>query len=446
MARMSDTEGLMWTLEKDPSLRSDFLNVTLLDAAPDPDRLRAKVELAVERLPRLRQRVVTSPLRLAPPEWVDDTRFDLDYHVRRVAVAPPGDLAQLLDVAADVLMSPFDRARPLWEFTIVEGLPEGRAALLQKLHHTIIDGVGGLKLSLELLDFEREPAATATPEGWTPAERSTGPVDVLVRTAVEATRRNAVLAARLARQPLRLAGAARSIREQVFVTGGPLSPLMRDRSLSRRLAVHTISLDDAKAVGKDTGATVNDVFVTGVTAALGAYHRAMGSPAAELRMAMPVNLRGQGGDDSETGNQFAPVRVVVPAEPTDPRALLPTIAERLADVRAEPALGLSGSLAGILGLLPTALLVPISRAQVRTVDFATSNLRGSPVPLYLAGSRIEANHPMGPLTGAALNVTTLSYAGQMDLGVNLDPAAITDPKRFEACLVESFATLLGTDR
>ena len=147
----------MWAAEKDPSLRSDFLNLTLLDRVPDGGRLRAKVEQALATLPRLTERVVSPPLRIAPPEWRADPTLDLDYHLRRVALPDSGSMRNLLDVAATLSSTPLDRSRPLWEFTLIEGLEDGRAALLQRVHHTVTDGVGGLKLSLSLVDFERDP-------------------------------------------------------------------------------------------------------------------------------------------------------------------------------------------------------------------------------------------------------------------------------------------------
>src|SRR5947208_7428906 len=151
--RMSDTEALMWTIEKDPGLRSSFLQLTLLDRAPDFERFRRRMERAVRVLPRLAQRVVPPPARFAPPEWADDPSFDLDFHVRRLALPPPGTERQLLDLAALVYEDAFDRARPLLQLTIVEGLEGGRAALLAKMHHTITDGVGGVRLSMPFLDL-----------------------------------------------------------------------------------------------------------------------------------------------------------------------------------------------------------------------------------------------------------------------------------------------------
>ena len=154
--RMTEAEALMWTVEKDPALRSSFLQVTLLDRAPDFEKFRSRMGRAVKVLPRLRQRVVPPPARFAPPEWADDPSFDLDFHVRHLAVPAPGSHRQLLDLAAVLYEDAFDRARPLWNLTIVEGLEDGGAALLVKMHHTITDGVGGVRLSMEFLDLSRD--------------------------------------------------------------------------------------------------------------------------------------------------------------------------------------------------------------------------------------------------------------------------------------------------
>ena len=153
---MSDAEGLMWRLEKDPYLSSTFANVTILDRKPNFDLLRRRMDRTAMRIPRLRQRVQTSPGNVSAPVWVDDPDFDLDHHVRRIALPKPGTDRQLLDLATLITADPFDRTRPLWQFVIVEGLKGGRAALIEKLHHTITDGEGGVQLSLEFLDFERD--------------------------------------------------------------------------------------------------------------------------------------------------------------------------------------------------------------------------------------------------------------------------------------------------
>ena len=156
---MSDTEALMWALESDPVLRSAFSNLTLLDRPVDFERFRARMASTATALTRLRQRVAEQVGGLAAPNWVEDALFDIDFHVRRVAVPPPGTERQVLDLAAVLSSDPFDRARPLWQFTLVEGLEGGRGAMIQKLHHAITDGEGGVRLSSHFVDLERDAAA-----------------------------------------------------------------------------------------------------------------------------------------------------------------------------------------------------------------------------------------------------------------------------------------------
>jgi diacylglycerol O-acyltransferase / wax synthase len=153
--RMSDHEALMWALEDDPVLRSSFANVTITDRPLDVAKLRARMAGTVERIRRLQQRVVEPP-GFTAPRWADDPHFDLDFHIRHVSLPAPGTDRQLLDLAAVVSTDPFDRARPLWQFYVVDGLSEGRGALIQKLHHTIADGEGSIRLSAQFLDLERD--------------------------------------------------------------------------------------------------------------------------------------------------------------------------------------------------------------------------------------------------------------------------------------------------
>jgi diacylglycerol O-acyltransferase / wax synthase len=137
--------------------------------------------------------------------------------------------------------------------------------------------------------------------------------------------------------------------------------------------------------------------------------------------------------------------VLVPVQPKDPTTRFKRVHERLHGLRDEPAITAAGSLAGLLSALPSSMLVALTRSQARTIDFATSNLRGSPVDLHLAGARIEANYPMGPRAGSALNVTLLSYLDSLDMGINIDPASVSDPATLLDCLEESFGALLDTE-
>src|SRR5437879_921392 len=146
--RLSDLEALMWSIERDPVLRATFLTVTFLDRPPDFGRFRRRMAHTVARIPRLRQRIDGR-------QWVDDPDFDLDYHVCHIALPPPGTDRHLLDAAARAYEHAFDPARPLWQLTVVDGLEGERAALLANMHHTITDGVGGVRMSAMFLDVER---------------------------------------------------------------------------------------------------------------------------------------------------------------------------------------------------------------------------------------------------------------------------------------------------
>jgi WS/DGAT/MGAT family acyltransferase len=365
--------------------------------------------------------------------------------------------------------APLDRSRPLWEFTLVLGLEGGRAALLQKVHHTITDGVGGLKLSLSLVDLERRPADAAgltddirrdeerrrvDEERRDPITRSS-PLGVVkdavghaVATNAALVRRGAELGVEAVVHPTSIARDARavgdllgSLRRQVLVTDQSHSELFRNRSLGRRFDVLTVPLEDSKRAAAALGGTVNDLYVTAVAGGLGRYHERMGAIVDELRMAMPVSTRSDATDTA--ANRFAPTRVLVPTAPKDPTERFTATHARLHGVRHEPALAAAETLTALLAGLPTSLLVAATRAQTRTIDFAASNLRGSPFPLYIGGARIEASYPMGPRTGTPLNVTLLSYCGDLCLGINSDPAAVTDPDALVDALHESFDTILA---
>ena len=439
----------MWAAEHDPLLRSSFLNVTFVDRPLDFRRFRARLALATEVVPRLRQRVDDGGP--GAPEWVDDADFDLDFHVRHIALPPPGTDRQLLDLAAHLSTEAFDPARPLWQFTVVEGLTDGRAALLAKMHHAITDGVGGVRLSAMFIDLEPdapEPLIDVLPpEDETEPAAVDGLLGSVTRLAGGAARQVLGAGAAAARQitaPGDAVETARSVARQLLVTEGAHSPLWAGRrSLGRRFEVLSVDLDEVKAAAKALGGTVNDVYVTGVAGGAGAYHRAKGVEVDELRISMPVSTRT---DKSAGGNSFAPARVLVPAGIEDPRARFDVVHERLAVTKGERAFALADSFAGVLTSLPTPLVVRLARRQVETVDFAASNVRGAPFDLWIAGARVLANHPMGPTAGTAFNVTLLSYRSSMDIGINIDTAAVDDPELLRRCIAESLAELVEAAR
>lgn len=451
--KMSDAEGLMWRLEKDPHLSSTFANVTLLDRAPDFDRLLRRLDRAVHVIPRLRQRVQPVPANLSAPTWVDDPNFDIRNHVRHVALPKPGTLRQLLDLACLLTADSFDRTRPLWQFWVIDGLRGGKSALLQKMHHTIVDGEGGVRLSLQFLDFERD---AAEPPPLDPHELATAaeapseppPTDML-RDLLTGSLRMPIGLMRqikdLLSDPTGIpeAGSAaadtvRGIMQQLGDTESAKSPLWTARSLHRRMEVLRAPFDPTRQAAKRLGGTLNTAFLTAAAEAAGRYHREMGSPVEGLRASMAISTR----TDDSGANAFSLARMVVPTGDMPIAERFTAIQQASEQARGSSAGGSLDAIATVASTLPTSVITRIARQQAQTVDFATSNVRGAPIPLYLAGAQIVENYPVGPLAGVAFNLTLLSYNHSLDMGVNIDSAAVTEPELLRRCLEGAFTALL----
>jgi WS/DGAT/MGAT family acyltransferase len=443
---MTDSDALLWNIEKDPALRSTITAMAVLDRSPAWDRLAQTVERATRAIPRLRQRVVVPPLRIGPPRWVVDAQFDLGYHLRRVRAPEPGGRRELLEVAQGVGSAAFDRARPLWEFVLVEGLADGGAALIQKVHHSITDGVGGIRLAMEILDLEADPtdARAEPPEPIADDVTLAG----LVRESLGHARRRANGIARRAAASAFAAGfdaaqapdralaeglrTVRSVARVLAPASEPLSPVMRGRGLAREFAVVDVGLDELKRAAKAVDGTLNDAFVAAVTGGLRRYHEAHGSAVDALRMTMPINIRGD--DDPLAGNRFVPARFPVPVAIRDPGERMRQVGTLVRQWRDEPALSLTDTLAGVLNRLPTSVVTRLFGGMLKGVDFVTSNVPGVPFPVYLAGAEVTAQYAFGPTSGSAVNVVLVSHCGTCHLGVNIDAAAIPDPARFVEAL------------
>lgn len=448
--QMSETEGLMWRLEREADLSSTFGALSILDRTPDVDRLRATLERALDEVPRLGWRVQPVPGNVLPPRWVDDPDFDIDHHVRRITLPSPATERELLDLATLLVADPFDRQRPLWQFWVIEGLAGSKVALLQKMHHTLTDGVGGLKLALSFLDLERTPAARHP--GDEPRPRPEPPS--LARGLLAAGLEVPLGALRdlrdslsdpwvVPRHGIATARAMGELVSQLTMAGAARSPLWTARSPRRRAEVLRVPFAPIRAAAKRLGGTINTALLTAAADAAGAYHDGAGAPVDELRASMAVSTRTK----SSGNNAFTLARVLLPTGAMG-------ITERFAEVLSRTnraadevrGAGLLESAAGLAATLPGGLVARLARHQTGTVDFATSNVRAAPFPMYIAGARIEATYPIGPLLGVAFNLTLMSYDGSLDLGLHVDHAAVTEPGRLRQHLEASFAALADDGR
>ncbi|MCU1395153.1 MAG: putative diacylglycerol acyltransferase [Ilumatobacteraceae bacterium] len=453
--KMSDAEGLMWRMEKDPHLSSTFANVSILDHKPDFDRLVRRMEHCTWIVPRLRQRVQPAPANLTSPVWVDDSNFDIHYHVRRIALPKPGSLRQLLDLASLIANDPFDRTRPLWQFVVVEGLRGGKAALIEKLHHTIADGEGMVKLSLAFLDFaadapEPPPLDQDTADAITEAAAATTANGDVWRELLAGSLRMPLSLIRQVREliadPTQIPDAGnaaadtiRGVLSQLSDVEHARSPLWTKRSLRRRIEVLRAPYAETREVAGRLGGKLNTAFITVAAEAASRYHIELGAPVQSLRSSMAISTR----SETSGANAFSLVRLIVPT------GEMP-IAERFALINeaASSARGGSNSasletLAAVASTLPTSLVTRLARTQAQTVDFATSNVRGAPIAMYMAGAQLLENYPVGPLGGVAFNLTLLSYLGSLDMGLNIDAAAVTEPELLHRCMTGAFADLLA---
>lgn len=448
--RLSDFETLLWTLERDPQLASAFANITLLDRPADLDRMRVRMQRAAALVPQLRRRILTDPAGVASPRWVDDPDFTIERHVRGLTLEQPGDHDQLIQAAMAFCDRPFDAEHPLWEFLLVDGIVGTGGAMLQRFHHTIADGVGMMRMSEQFIDLERDPrdldpvdfpAPMPLPSALRASRDALG--HTLSRT-ITSIGQGLADAGEMLRHPARLGHEAqhtievtRALANEVTAMGHRRSPVWTARSGDHALRLLRVPFDDVRRVAKNHDVTINHVFVAAAAGGAGAYHNLAGAPVPELRMAMPVNTRT---DRSAGGNAFGMARVLVPTV-SDPFERLRTTKDALGEARTGAGVSLMANLAVIANLLPANVLVTVTRSQVSSVDFTTSNVRGAPVPVYLAGALVESNHPIGPLAGTAFNLTMLSYNGSLDMGLHMDVAAISEPDLLARCVGDAFEEL-----
>jgi WS/DGAT/MGAT family acyltransferase len=451
---MGAQDAMLWRVESDPRFRSTLMALTLLDRAPEPDRLRSKLERTGHALPRLRQRIEPMPELISTPLWLHAKHFDLDYHLRWVRAPGDGSFRAVLDLAAVLARQAFDPHRPPWEFVVVEGVAGEKAALIQKLHHSITDGVGGVMLMRHFFDLERDAPAVEPPrETQEPQPEEADRLQLgaeAIRQRLEAApgelRRRAQQALSAARHPLeawrRASEDLASLRRGMSSGPGPLSPIMQARSSNCRFDHFTLSLPALKQAAHAAGCKVNDAFLAGTTAGLRRYHEQHREPVEALNAAVPIDRRRTHQGSQVAGVDMAVARIPLPTRTGNPAERMKRLHELVASERDEPYQGYSELMAGLLYRLPLGLALRAYAATALKNDFVASCVPGFPTPLYLAGARIESLLAFGPLSGAAVNVTLFSYLDEANVTANVDTAAVPDLDLLVACLKEGFDEVL----
>jgi diacylglycerol O-acyltransferase len=470
--RMSEHEALMWSIEKDPWLNPSGGSIILLDQPVDSARFRQQMRAGIAKTPRLYQRAVPGFGRISTPAWVPDAEFDIDAHIREVVLPAPGTDRQLLDLAAQLYSEPLDRTRPLWRFVTISGLEGGRGAIWALIHHSVSDGIGQMRMAEMYQQFERDaPVAddvdleqiiadavgthSAKESGGNMAESLLSTVrnstEHLVRRQIGIGRRIAGEVAIWPADPRRIGERVETTVDTVKAAAAQLGPkgegsalgseLWANRSRHRHLEWVRVDVEDLKAAGKALDGSINDAFMAGMVEATHRYHVEHGSPIETTNTSFVLSTRSDG---KAGGNSFTPVMLTLPAGPMSMKQRVAAVVEATGEAKEEAQRtgGMTG-LSGIANLLPISVITQAARSAAQRIDFATSNLRGSPVPLYCGGAKVLATIAMGPVAGTGANVTAMSYDGSFDIGIFLDPGAITEPDSFRTHVEESFADLIS---
>lgn len=397
--------------------------------------VRRTVADRVHLFPRLRQRPVAPPLGLGRPVWVDDPEFELDDHMSRTCLPAPAGQSELWQLVGAAMSEPLPRHRPLWEMVVVEGMGEGRTALVLKLHHAVLDGGAAIEAFSAFLDAspEQAPAPAGAvwepetpPTGWEPVRRLLGDLarepSRAVGVLLSATRAAVAVAARNADRERR----GRALPPLPFAA--PRTSWSGTVSQQRRFAWLTIADDDLAEVQHAFGVTVNETMLTAVAGGLQRLLelRSEPAPSRPLTALVPVSTR-QGGHGDWPGNQLSAMVVSLATQIEDPVERLEAVAASNRSAKEQALLIGHDLLERAAAAVPPAVVAGLARAVVGlaafdrlppAVNVTVSCLRGPEVPLWCAGARVAALYPVGPVaTPVALNVSVMSAWGSHFVGI-----------------------------
>ncbi len=414
-------------------------------------------------LPPFRWRLAPVPLGLDHPYWIEDPDFDLEYHVRELALPAPGDDRQLAEQVARIHARPLDRARPLWEMYVIQGLQGGRVGVFTKIHHAAIDGVSGAEILAVLLDPSPEGRAIPPAPATTPPSPAPDQLEMLARGLAGIPRQQlrtwrnvpstlahldaipgvgsipgATTVARLTRRLGRVGRGPRDggvleaprSRAPRMTINGPVSP-------HRRVAFGTLSLTDVKTVKTALGATVNDVIVAMCAGALRSWLIDRGElPDDPLVAMIPVSVRTEQ-ERGTYGNRVSTMAIAIPTNLDDPLARVAAAHEAMRSAKDRHRAVPASLLQDATQFIPPAIIARASRVTMRMAarnvvtplfNVVISNVPGSPAPLYSAGARLLANYPVSAIAhGVGLNITVLSYEDRVDFAIVTDRDQVPDP-------------------
>lgn len=419
--------------------------------APTGMEFRDHIASRLPLVPRYRQKLVEMPFGTGRPMWVEDPDFSVGYHVRHTALPSPGSDEQLLTLTSRVLSQRLDRTKPLWEMWLVEGLADGRFAIVAKTHHAMIDGVGGIDLLTALFDLSPEPTKVEQAP-WTPAP-TPGTVGLLahgVRGAVRNLVQLGTRGASLAVHPKEAVQETASVLQALgaaaapLMSGAPPSMLNRKPGPHRRVEVVRTELADYKTVKAAFGATVNDVVLTAVSGALGRYLAGHGEEVdgVRLKACVPVSVR-TSEKEGHAGNEITIMTAPLPVGTTDPVARLSLVRASMEHLKTSKQAQGAKVMTSLENALPPAILARASRLgfSSRMYNLLVTNVPGPQVPIYMLGRELEELAPLAFLAPEhTLAIAIVSYNGMVTYGLLGDADKLPDlgelAMHLRACLAE----------
>jgi WS/DGAT/MGAT family acyltransferase len=449
---MSNADSGWYQMESptNPMMIAGFFE---FDQPMDFQRLQDTIEHRLLRFERFRQRVVKPRLSLHQHHWETDPHFELDSHLHRIALPTPGDLTALKQVVNDLISTPLDLSRPLWQFHLVENY-EDRCVLVCRLHHCIADGIALMQVLLSLCD-ESPDAVWQAPQPS--RKRPQGLTSMMLRPArftLSTTRRVAQSGADLLRNPARAvdlaytgAGMARSLGRVTLLLPDSRTVFKGELSVARRAAwSNPVPLDEVKAVGRAAGATINDVILASVAGALRHYMLSRGQSVENLdvRAMVPVNIRSDEETLEQLGNQFGLVVLALPVSLAEPLDRLHDLKRSMDQLKSSPEAYATYGIISTIGMTP----IEIERLVIRFFASKTSavmtNVIGPRHRLYLAGNAIrQVNFWVPQAAGIGLGISIFSYAGKVVLGVMSNAKLVPDPETIVDAFEAEFAALQG---
>lgn len=405
------------------------------------------IRLFVSKLPdvpRYRQRVRTLPLHLGRPVWVDDDHFQILYHVRHTAVPAPGGDDQVRNLAGRLFAQRLDLSKPLWEVWLVEGLADGRWAIISKVHHCLIDGVAGTDLLQMLLDWREhpEPVEPAIPDPWV-ADPAPSTLDLIadgLRDAIAAPVKHLAAVPALAREMRSASEVLETVRTLAGSLPGTANRLLETSAGSlngsigphRRWVWARSDIAEIKRVRKEVGGTVNDVILTAITRGFRDLLTERGELTADqvVRSLVPVSVRSPG-ERNTLNNRLSAVLVNLPVGEDDPLARLASVRAQMDDLKRSRQAAGADVLTGLGNFAAPTLLALGSRTALRfpqrILQTVTTNVPGPRVPLYMLGRPLAEIYPYVPIASTMrISVGIFSYLDRITFGINADFDAVPD--------------------